>query len=1008
MLSENLPQDTTENIAVSGFRILNKWIGVISNATTPESLLKGLCESITNTDIFDAACINVMISGRVLRGSQIHGNNFSLESFENTPWNSGCWALQEKNTVPKSIVMNTSLPCTCASFRMAGEIRSMISTPLVVEGRKTGVLNVMSRQKDIFDVSTSSLVERIGTSFCNALKNIIERDAADTSKKYENTLKLILSTACDGTWEWEPDTKKLSIDQRAAWMLGRVKGRAMPDELKWEDIVPGREAELFHSAMKNHIERKTKFFDYLFTVENLDKHSFILIRGTSQRSGGAVSRILGSFEDITEKMKYYEFREDANFRQLLMNSLPTPIAYKNADGVFSGCNCAFELMTGKCREEIIGFKDANVFAKDTAEIHEKEFMSLIETGGMKAIELSFHVPDEGPRCFLEVESVFYNADGKKSGIIYSWTDITERKEKEQELIKESRQLEVAISEKNSELFATSVNLRQEIKLRFKTQEELLKSEKKFRTIAETSPVAMIIIGLKDGRVIFSNPKAMTLFNVDDATEESFFRFITNHKDRKKILRRLRQFRHIDNYELVLNKTNGETFQASVSMQLCNYEDEEAVFAGIIDITEQKTIARNLAITISEFEEEIVARKKVEKALKESEKRYKMLSESMQVGIWQLDPKGVIKYVNPKMAEMLELEKPDGIIGKSFSPYIPEESIKMVNFGSFNQQPGAFFSSYEAELLGNKGTRRNVIVTGIGLFSEKGKFKYYIETFTDITDRKNSEKEAEHHRLQLIQADKMASLGVLVASVAHEINNPTNFITLNAPIIKEAWTSIRPVAEEYFEENGDFSVAGLRYSEMRDRLSPLIDGMIDGADRICNIINALKDYARQEPDSNMHEKVDLNMTVKKALALLANMVRKSTSNLEVIHYPDELCTVGSKQKIEQVIVNLVQNACQALPGPDKGIRITVGSENGMGMIKVEDEGVGIPEKNMPHLLDPFFTTKRDIGGTGLGLAISAGIVQEHAGSIQIESKEGQGTTVKIFLPIYEEKIDNIQQ
>ncbi|MDD3127619.1 MAG: PAS domain S-box protein, partial [Candidatus Izemoplasmatales bacterium] len=850
--------------------------------------------------------------------------------------------------------------------------------------------------------------ERLAASFCRDLKNIMERESADSSRKYENTLKLILSTACDGTWEWEPGSGRLSIDQRAAWMLGRVKGRAMPDELKWEDIVPGREAELFFSAIKSHMDKKTKFFDYLFTVENLDRHSFILIRGTSQRTKDTVSRLVGSFEDITEKMKYYEFREDANFRQLLMNSLPTPIAYKNADGIFDGCNCAFELMTGKGRSEIIGLRDSDVFAPEVAELHEKEEARLFEAGGIKAIELSFSVPDEGLRHFLEVKSVFYSADGQKAGIISSWTDITERKEKEQELVKESRKLEKTISEKNSELFATVVNLRQEIKLRFKTQEELLKSEKKFRTIAETSPVALIIIRLRDGCVLFSNPQAAALFNVKDPDSQSFFKFIPNQKERKKIVRKLRQFRHLDNHEMILNRMSGGTFPAAVSMQLGIYENEEAVFAGITDVTEQKTIAKNLAMAISEFEEEILARKKVEKALKESEKRYKMLSESIQVGIWQLDPKGIVKYINPKMAEMLELKDPDEIIGKSFASYVPEESIKMVNFGSFDQQPGAFFSSYEAELLGDRGTRRNVISTGIGLFSEKGKFKYYIETFTDITDRKNSEKEAERHRQQLIQADKMASLGILVASVAHEINNPTNFITLNAPIIKEAWLSIRPVTEEYFEQNGDFSVAGLRYSEMRDRLMQLIDGMIDGADRICGIINALKDYARQEPDSNMNEKVDLNVSVKKSLALLANMIRKSTLKLEVVYCSENLCTLGSRQRIEQVIVNLVQNACQALSGPEKAIRISVGPENGMAMIKVEDEGVGIPETNMPHLLDPFFTTKRDIGGTGLGLAITAGIIKEHAGDIQIDSREGQGTTVKVFLPVYEENIDNIKR
>ncbi|HEY5512648.1 MAG TPA: HAMP domain-containing sensor histidine kinase, partial [Geomonas sp.] len=110
--------------------------------------------------------------------------------------------------------------------------------------------------------------------------------------------------------------------------------------------------------------------------------------------------------------------------------------------------------------------------------------------------------------------------------------------------------------------------------------------------------------------------------------------------------------------------------------------------------------------------------------------------------------------------------------------------------------------------------------------------------------------------------------------------------------------------------------------------------------------------------------------------------------------------GSAQRIEQVVVNLVMNACQALPGPDRAIELAtfvVPGENAV-VLEVRDQGTGISPEHMPHLSDPFFTTKRESGGTGLGLSVSQGIVKEHGGSLTFSSAPGAGTTARLTLPI----------
>ncbi|HIJ91361.1 MAG: response regulator [Desulfobulbaceae bacterium] len=270
---------------------------------------------------------------------------------------------------------------------------------------------------------------------------------------------------------------------------------------------------------------------------------------------------------------------------------------------------------------------------------------------------------------------------------------------------------------------------------------------------------------------------------------------------------------------------------------------------------------------------------------------------------------------------------------------------------------------------------------------------------DIKARKKAEKEAEQRRRQLIEADKMVSLGILVAGVAHEINNPNNFITMNAPILHRAWNDFLPILEEHYLEHGDFPVAGIPFSEMREHIPELFSGILDGSERIRKIVFNLRDYARQGI-SDMNQDIDLNTALRAALVLLANPLKKATDHLAV-HYGEGLPPVrGNFQRAEQVIINLLQNAYQSLASPDKHLSVSTGHDpkNGTVFVEIADQGCGISQKNLKRILDPFFTTKRDGGGSGLGLSISAGIMEEHGGRLEFNSNPGQGTIARAVFPI----------
>ncbi|MFA7404049.1 MAG: transporter substrate-binding domain-containing protein [Pelobacteraceae bacterium] len=295
----------------------------------------------------------------------------------------------------------------------------------------------------------------------------------------------------------------------------------------------------------------------------------------------------------------------------------------------------------------------------------------------------------------------------------------------------------------------------------------------------------------------------------------------------------------------------------------------------------------------------------------------------------------------------------------------------------------------------------LLLTGTVLWSRTLQRK--VEQRTEELAQQVAEKEhaLEELRLQqdkLVQADKMTSLGILVSGVAHEINNPNGLILLNVPTLKEASADAERILEQHFREHGDFSYGGLPYSRMRDNIPRLFTEMQEGAKRIKRIVDDLKDFARRDSSAAM-EQLDLNSVIQAAVRLVEPSLRDATHHFTAEYGANLPPVCGNAQRIEQVVVNLLLNACQALPDKERAISLTTGYDQTTGTIAltVTDEGIGIAPEVRPYLTDPFFTTKRDSGGTGLGLSVSAGIVKEHGGSLDFASASGAGTAVTLTLP-----------
>lgn len=322
-------------------------------------------------------------------------------------------------------------------------------------------------------------------------------------------------------------------------------------------------------------------------------------------------------------------------------------------------------------------------------------------------------------------------------------------------------------------------------------------------------------------------------------------------------------------------------------------------------------------------------------------------------------------------------------------------VKLFNSDSVCEECPAIktFESLTDTFSQKKYDERYFTLSAHPIYEDNGssqKVDRVLEVCRDITERKRMET-------QMFQSYKLASLGKLVAGVAHEINNPNTFILGNLKIVHEAFDDIFPILDDHFEKHPELKVARLNYRLFRENITVLINDMVNGANRTKKIVEDLRNFARKDEEL-INESVDINYIIKNNLTLTQKHIKKY-ARLEIELNENIPSFKGNTNKIEQLLLNLTMNASEAI-------------ENGQGLIKIKtdfdadakeilliisDNGIGIDEAIIKNIFDPFFTTKRNKGGIGLGLSITYGIVKDHHGKIEVESSKTNGTRFIIRFP-----------
>ncbi len=387
----------------------------------------------------------------------------------------------------------------------------------------------------------------------------------------------------------------------------------------------------------------------------------------------------------------------------------------------------------------------------------------------------------------------------------------------------------------------------------------------------------------------------------------------------------------------------------------------------------------------------------ERKRKEQEllKLYQALEQS-PVAVILTDLESKIEYVNKKYTELTGYEK-DEVLGQGALGINLNDALCGLEKQILDDAMLA--SEWQGRLSCQRHKDGSFLAQGTisPIYDHAGICTHHLITLIDITEKHALQKASE-------QSGRLVAVGTLAAGVAHEINNPNSVILSNLKILQDVWKDVTAHLDKGGNRSADLSLGGLLYPEKRHDLQQLFTDCLESGERIRSIVKDLKAFStvesRADSEIALVEEIDLNEVVETACRMLRSIIGTSTDHFSIDLQPGLPKVLGSFLRIEQVVVNLLINACQALPSRQCAVSIKTRFDPGgqKDWIEVHDQGTGIPAELQSQILEPFFTTRRTVGGSGLGLAISDTIVKEHGGEIITTSTPGEETCVSIVLPV----------
>lgn len=554
----------------------------------------------------------------------------------------------------------------------------------------------------------------------------------------------------------------------------------------------------------------------------------------------------------------------------------------------------------------------------------------------------------------------------------------------------------------------------------KNQQKVAEKERYYRSLIENSSDIISIIDV-NGNYQYLSPSFEKQFGffAMDLIGEKAFEFV-HSEDKEEVIALFNKVKKIPGWQLMIEKPYRMPDKTGNWRYL-----ESAVHNLVEDL-----IIKGVVINTRIVDDKVLSQRK----LKEKEKYYRSLIENSMDLISVRDANAVITYCSPSTRHILGFEEEELIGTTGFHLIHPDDKLAA-------EKDWAYMMAHPNEVIRivqrvqrKDGSWIFIEARAINLLHVEG-VRGVVSNFSDITQRKEAEmiqKKYEHtlekevasktlqlkeqnrelgqalNRLkstqaQLVNAEKMASLGQLTAGIAHEINNPINFVSGNIYPLKTDFQDLKEVLGKYQAiADSDDKLAAIEEAEklaedvdisyLYEEMEALIEGIEEGANRTRNIVVGLRNFSRLDEDSA--KPADIHSGLDATLVLLKN---KTKNRIKIVrNYDDSIgeieCYPG---KLNQVFMNLLSNAIEAIQ--DKGI-ITITTENQDEhiLVKIKDSGLGMTNEVQERIFEPFFTTK-DVGqGIGLGLSITYGIIEQHNGKIFVNSELGKGSEFVIVL------------
>ena len=671
--------------------------------------------------------------------------------------------------------------------------------------------------------------------------------------------------------------------------------------------------------------------------------------------------------DISERKRgEATLRDSAERYQRLYDDAPFGYHEIDLNGVILTANRAECEMIGRKRDEIIGHSVFE-FVPEAIREQMKDALRARFEGRLPPgpTEWSLPLPDGRERIIAIENQMVYDLAGRPIGARGTAQDVTWRKQAEAALIA---------------------------------------SERRARALFEGIEDAVLLHDL-EGRILDANPAAcrrlgytreevlrLRTRDIDDPT------FAAGFGDRLELQMRHGKLRIEGRHRT----KSGRIIPVDINTSIIQLEDQPAVLAVIRDISERKSLEetrRQFAEAQLKSAWEIEAKNR---QLSQSEARYRQLTEGCLDAIVVADHTGLVTLFNTAAENAFGYDSSE-VLGHPLTELVPPEHREQLAgaLSDYIQTGSSRLVGRTAEL---RGRRKNGDVfpmeISLSAIETTGEVQF-MSAIRDLTER-------QRMRAMLMQSEKLASIGLLSAGVAHEINNPLAYIANNLAVLERDLKGVSELLTLY--ESGASHLPAdlvarveslreeLDWDYVRDNLARLLSRTRDGVQRVANIVQNLRSLARTSPPKL--EPALLSDLIDGALDMVQGRVRRHHIDIQVEKNTTvKILCVPSQ--IGQVILNMLVNAIQAVESVNRPtgnvIRITTRQQPDAQVIELTDNGCGIPPEAIPQLFDPFYTTKPVGEGTGLGLSISHNIVTGHGGHIDVESEVGKGASFRVVLP-----------